>query len=81
MTRDEIAATLRETMQDSTQEEVDWGTVTGATEIADLGFDSLSILDLVYDVQQAFSVDFEAEELTGVKTVDDLIGFLESKVA
>ena len=80
MTRDEIATTLLETMQGATQEEVDWEAMDESAKIADLGFDSLSILDLVYDVQQAFKVSFDAEELAGVKTVNDLITFLEQRV-
>ena len=45
-------------------------------EIGELGFDSLSILDLIYDVQQEFGIEFDAEELVNVNTVGDLADFI-----
>ena len=51
---------------------MDWDAVTADTLIENLGFDSLSILDLIYDVQQAFGITFDAEKLTDVQTVGDL---------
>ncbi len=81
MQREEIIDRLRTTMQQSTQEAVDWDSVTLETDIGTLGFDSLSILDLIYDVQQEFDLEFEAEELIGVRTVGELVGFLEGQLA
>ena len=81
MQREEIIDRLRTTKQQSTQEAVDWDSVTLETDIGTLGFDSLSILDLIYDVQQEFDLEFEAEELIGVRTVGELVGFLEGQLA
>lgn len=77
MTRPEILETLRDTMKDSSPEPIEWDTLTEETTIGSLGFDSLSILDLIYDVQQAFDIDFEAEALVNIKTVGELADFLE----
>jgi acyl carrier protein len=79
MTREQIGEKLRDVMQASSQADVDWGNVTEESAIVDLGFDSLSILDLIYDIQQAFEMDFDAEELTGVASVADLVTFIESR--
>ncbi len=76
MTREEIEAKLRTVMQSSSESSVDWSSVTGQSEIVDLGFDSLAILDLIYDIQQAFDIEFDAEGLTRVSTVADLVTFL-----
>lgn len=81
MTHDDILKRLREIMQGTTREAVDWDSVTDATAIASLGFDSLSILDLLYDVQQAFGIEFDAVELVQLKTVGDLVAFLEARTA
>jgi acyl carrier protein len=81
MEQQEIIAKLRHIMKQSSQVKVDWETVTADTVIGALGFDSLSILDLVYDIQQAFGITFEAELLAGVKTVGQLADFLKSKIA
>ena len=80
MTKEEIFKTLSDTISNSTQEAIDPAAVTEQSEIASLGFDSLSLLDLIYDVQQAFDLDFEAEQLTTVKTVGDLVSFLEQQL-
>jgi acyl carrier protein len=77
MTKQEIMDQLRETMRASSPEPIDWDTLTAETTIGTLGFDSLSILDLIYDVQQAFGIDFEAEELVNINTVGELADFLE----
>jgi len=81
MTKDEIIENLRQTMKQSSEAEVDWDAVTGASTIESLGFDSLSILDLIYDIQQEFNLEFDAEELVNVKDVDALAQFLQSKGA
>lgn len=81
MSLDDIREKLRETMKRSSPEKRDWDQVSGATAISSLGFDSLSILDLIYDIQQDFDLEFEAEELVNVKTVDELAAFLQARAA
>jgi acyl carrier protein len=79
MAYDEILAKLKNVMKRSSQAKVDWNAITPGTPIQSLGFDSLSILDLIYDIQQEFGLEFEAEELIRVKTVRELVDFLEKK--
>jgi len=78
MTHEEIVSELREIMKESTEKPVDWSTVSLETSIESLGFDSLSILDLIYDIQQEFDVEFDAEELVSIQTVGELAEFLSS---
>jgi acyl carrier protein len=79
MTDAEVLAKLRDIMQKSSPVSVDWQAVTPETTIASIGFDSLSVLDLVYDIQQTFGLEFDAEEMAGVKTVGDLVRFLRAR--
>jgi len=79
MTRDQIIDKLRQAMKKSSARHVDWEAVTEQTAIGTLGFDSLSILDLIYDLQQDFGLDFEPEELAGVRTIGQLVDFLVAK--
>ncbi len=44
----------------------------------DLGADSLNIVELVFDIENAFSVKATDEEIMGIKTVEDIFIFLES---
>ena len=81
MTKEEIIEKLRTVMKDSSEKEADWDAVTGETTIESLGFDSLSILDLIYDIQQEFELEFDAELLISVRTVDELAEFLQQQGA
>lgn len=81
MNQDDIVRQLRELMKKNSQvANVDWDSVGAAATIASLGFDSLSILDLIYDLQQHFKVEFDAEEMSRVDTVGKLAAFLEGKL-
>ena len=80
MDTNQIIERLRKIMEKTSKAAVDWKTVNGNTAIASLGFDSLSILDLIYDIQQEFGLEFEAEQMVGVKTVSQLAEFLKSKM-
>jgi acyl carrier protein len=79
VTDQEILEKLREIMKSSSQADVVWDEVNTETAIDSLGLDSLSILDLTYDIQQEFTIEFEAEEMVKVSTVSDMIEFLKSK--
>lgn len=81
MTREETIEKLREIMKASATEDVDWDAVSEDTTIESLGFDSLSILDLIYDIQQQFGIEFPAEQLVNVKTVGQLADFLAGLAA
>ena len=72
---------LRSLMERSSEGGVDWDSVIGGTTIESLGFDSLAILDLIYDIQQEFDAEFDAEELVHVNTIDELASFIEQKIA
>lgn len=80
MIRNEILNTLKNTVETSAPEPMDWDIITEETTIGEMGFDSLSILDLIFDVQQAFGIDFEPEDLVNINTVGELADFLEEEL-
>jgi acyl carrier protein len=80
MTPDEILVRLRKAMKQSSQAKVAWDSVTADATIASLGFDSLTVLDLLYDVQQEFGIEIEAEQIVSVRTVGQFVEFLRGKV-
>jgi acyl carrier protein len=79
MTDAEVMARLQAVITKASPKPVDWKSVRPETTIASIGFDSLSMLDLIYDIQQGFGVEFDAEQMAGVRTVGDLVRFLASK--
>ena len=81
MNDDAIIRRLRDIVRESSEEERDWETVGGDTTIESLGFDSLTILDLLYDVDQEFGVHLEAAEVIDMKTVGEIAALLKERGA
>jgi len=78
MTDDEVLQRLREVIRRSAPNPMDMSRVGLATTIAALNFDSLTVLDLIYDIQQEFKVDFEVERMATARTVGDVVALLRS---
>ncbi|MBP7828439.1 MAG: acyl carrier protein [Kiritimatiellae bacterium] len=79
MTRNEILDKLRAIMARTSQASVDWNSVGEQSTIESLGIDSLAMLDLMYDLQQEFGIEFEPQDLVKVATVGDLAAFIEGR--
>lgn len=45
----------------------------------DLGADSLDLFEIIMDLEAEYDVEFPAEELESIETVNDIIQYLESK--
>lgn len=80
MKRQQIIDQLKNIVATSSQTPINTDTITGDTTIGELGFDSLSVLDLIYDIQQAFGMDFEIQELVNINSVDELAEFIEEEM-
>jgi acyl carrier protein len=48
--------------------------------IADLGFDSLAITEVVFAAEDLFRINITNDEIVQVHTLDDLRGFIRAKV-
>ncbi len=79
--REQIRQRLEGVMEQSSAEDVAWSTVTDETTIESFGFDSLSVLDLLFDLEQEFSIGIEAEEMLNIKSVGDLVDFLGERAS
>ena len=61
------------------QFDVDSEEVTAeSTIIDDLGADSLDVVDLISAVEDEFDVQIPDEKVEGIKTVGDIVAFIES---
>lgn len=60
--------------------EQDFGHVTEDDAIADLGMDSLSMLELVGEMEREYDIRIAEEELTGVRTVRQLLELVASRI-
>jgi acyl carrier protein len=52
---------------------------TAETPLASVGMDSLTMMEVVLDVQDALDLVIEDEDLRRMQTIGDLIGFLQQR--
>ena len=81
MRRDEIVVGLRDLLTRQEQVKVDVSSITENTRLDRIGFDSISILDFIYDVEDRFRVQTEIADLVAMERVSDLIDYLEVRLA
>ena len=54
--------------------------VAGLSFVADLGFDELDMADLTMDVEDSFGIELSDESLEAIKTIGDLVKFVEENI-
>ena len=80
MTRPEILQRLAGAIADSEASLIDADQVSEATTLESFGVDSLVLIDLIFDIEQEFDVKLDAEQLTAMKTMGDLVSHLETRL-
>jgi acyl carrier protein len=78
MTKEDIIGELRELLRKQKQLKVDIDGIRPDTRFDQIGFDSLSILDFMYEVENRFGAFPEMSELVKMQQVSDLIDYLEA---
>lgn len=81
MQRPEIIAGLKDLLRQQKQLKVDAESMGEDTRLSQIGFDSISILDFIYDVESRFNVRTEIADLVRMERVKDLIDHIEGKLA
>ena len=76
----EILECLGKVIRESSVEDVDWSKVDENTTIDSLGFDSLAILDLLYDVEQEFGVSIDAKDVVHIRTVGAMASLIDKRI-
>ncbi|MXW01683.1 MAG: acyl carrier protein [Holophagales bacterium] len=77
----EVLARLRDVLRDSAVEEHDWDAVGPETPIESLGFDSLTILDVLYDVEEEFGIALDPKQVVKTRTIGEIIALLHQNGA
>ena len=81
MKRPEIISALKELLRAQKQVKVNVDALDEETQLSQVGFDSISILDFMYDVESRFNVRTEIPDLVRMERIKDLIDHLERKLA
>ena len=80
MTRDQIVTSLKDLLKQQKQVKLNLDSITDDTRLQGIGFDSLSILDFIYEVESHFNARIEMADLVRMERVKDLIDYLHAKV-
>ncbi|MGB0680368.1 MAG: acyl carrier protein [Polyangiales bacterium] len=78
MTRDQLIEQFRATATEIAEK--DFSQVQEDTRIAELGIDSLGLLELIGEFERALSIRVQDEELVGIETVAQLLTLMEGKL-
>lgn len=81
MSQDSILARLRTILSENAVEDRDWDQVDHKTTFEQIGIDSLSILDLLYDVDQEFGIHLEGSDVVDLRTVGEIVDLLQKRLA
>lgn len=79
MQRAEIIETVNEFLIDEFEIE-ESSLDPGAHLIDDLGIESLDFVDIVVTIEKEFGFKVKREDITNVRTLDDLYGYIETRV-
>jgi acyl carrier protein len=80
MTKDQLISELRALLRKQQQLKVDVDAIAVDTRFDQIGFDSLSILDFMYEVETRFGVVPEIADLVKMQQVNDLVDFLLPRI-
>ena len=79
MTRKAILKSLANIIAESAVEDFDGSALTEATEIEAIGFDSLSVLDLIFDIEQDTGIEMVAKDVLVMRTVGELVTYIAER--
>jgi len=81
MNRDAILATMKTLLRKQQEQlKTDVDTISEEMKIDQLGFDSISILDFIYDLEAEFKVETEVADLVKLEKVSDLVDYLVARL-
>ena len=78
---DELIAKLRIIIKGCATDPIDLSNFSTTTKVQEIGLDSLTILDMFYDIEQETGISIEQEELVDFRTVGDITTLLINKGA
>ncbi len=81
MTQDEIRETALRVLLSQLKLEVDPATITDDRTTDSLGLSSLKLMNMMYDLEEAFTIELDPEEMLELSTVGQLVAALCRKLA
>ncbi len=81
MNREQITEEMKLLLTKQPHLKTDIAAVTESTKLDQIGFDSISILDFMYDVEATFGIETEIADLVKFETVKDMLDYIQTKLS
>jgi acyl carrier protein len=78
ITNDQMISTFRKVASEVAERE--FPEMRGETVIADLGIDSLAMLEIVGAMEREFKIQIPDDQLVGIQTINDLVSLLQKRL-
>jgi acyl carrier protein len=79
MMKDQLITTFKRVASDVVER--DFPNMAGETVIADLGIDSLHMLEIVGAMERELKVQIPDDQLVGLQTINDLVELLQKRLS
>ncbi len=80
MSNKEFFMNIEKELEEILSEFVEKKDITLESELSDLGLDSIDKANVLFAIEEKFSITFEDEEMFSFKTVGDVINSIKSKL-
>ena len=71
---------VRKIVSDVMAKRVDISSITDDTLLTALGLDSLDLVEIMLEIEEAAGIEFEDDKIASVKTVKDVLDAIEEKL-
>ncbi|MBQ3199965.1 MAG: acyl carrier protein [Firmicutes bacterium] len=58
----------------------DFGDISLNTTFEDMALDSLDVVQMVMAIEEAFDIEIDDDDVDGLKTIGDLVEYIEEKI-
>lgn len=68
-----------ETLKNILGERVDVSNIKETDLLADLGLDSLDLVEVVLEIEEKLNIEFNSDQIASLKTIQDVLQLIEEK--
>ena len=81
MDRTDITAKMKELLAKQKHFNADLDAINESVKLDSIGFDSITIMDFMYDVEAEFDIQTEIADLVKLETVGDMLDYLQAQIS
>ncbi len=71
---------IKKTVSDILSKRVDVSSLSESDSLQQLGLDSLDLVEVMLEIEEALGIEFDSDEISQVATLGDVLKLIESKI-